>query len=41
VSPEVKYGPYDLPEMNVEGWGITQDPKYSDEEWKNLAEKTI
>lgn len=41
VSPEVQYGPYDLPEMNVEGWGMTQEPEYSDKEWRDLARKTV
>lgn len=41
VTPEVQYGPYDLPEINVEGWGITQDPEYSDKEWRDLARKTV
>lgn len=41
VLPEVKYGPYDLPEMTVDGWGVTPDPEYSDDQWKKLAEKTV
>lgn len=41
ISPEIKYGPYDLPQVTVNGWGRTLDPEYSEEEWKNIARKTI
>ena len=42
VSPEVQYGPYDLPQLTINGWGRTLDPEYPDEEqWKDIARKTI
>ena len=41
VLPEVKYGPYDLPQITINGWGRTIEPEYSEEEWRDIARKTI
>ena len=41
VSPDVNYGPYDLPQLIINGWGRTLDPEYSEDKWKDIARKTI
>lgn len=41
VTPDVQYGPYDLPEIAVSGWGYTPFPNYSDEEWMKAAKNTV
>lgn len=41
IYPENQYGPYDLPEITINGWGRTVNPEYSEDEWKDIARKTI